>query len=92
MGLQPLITPLMDFNVEGVSVPDATTEADRVFVGVVQYQHRGNTFDATLRFAFKEGALQLCTQGQCLSVPVAQLLGSLLAKIHGGADHGSQVH
>jgi hypothetical protein len=92
MSLQPLITPLMDFSVVGVSVPEAAMQNDRVFIALIQYEHRGNTFDATLQFAIEGGALHLCTQGQGVSLPIGQLLGSLLAKINGGAPHGAQTH
>jgi hypothetical protein len=91
MSLQPMIKPLMDFNIQGVSVPDATTDQERVFVATVHYEHRGNTFEANIHFAFKEGELHLATQGQRIGLPMMQLLGSLLAKINGGA-HVAQVH
>jgi hypothetical protein len=91
MSLQPMIRPLLDFTVQGVSTPAETTDDGRVFVAIVHYEHHGNSFDAHIHFAYERGELQVATQGQRVGVPMQQILGSLLAKINGGA-HVAQTH
>jgi hypothetical protein len=81
----------LDFVVQGVNVPDATTTDGRVFVAVVNYEYRGAMFDATIHFDWQQGELQVATQGQRMGIPMQQILGSLLAKINGGA-HVAQTH
>jgi hypothetical protein len=91
MSLQPMIKPILDFTVQSVDVPQETTHGSRVFVALVHYAYDGTTFDAHIHFDWQEGELQVATQGQRMGVPMQQILGSLLAKINGGA-HVPQTH
>lgn len=92
MGLQMMTTPLIDFTVTGVYVPTPGLNSHgRSLVALVNYDWRGQSYQAHYEYHAPSSSLCISTQGQCVELPTSQLLGSLLARISTEAAN-AQTH
>lgn len=92
MSLQPIVKPLLDFTVKDIKVPaPGPNEHGRMYVALVDYEWRGQTYQAHYEYHAATCSLLISTQGETIEFPTSQLLGNLLARISIGGHH-AQAH